>query len=68
MSQLLAAALVGVLKSMITSAFLSKIMIYMIKAWTDSTENKYDDMVTAAMAEALAVDLKAESKLNGHSV
>lgn len=55
MSQLVAAAGVAILKSLITSEFLSKILYQMIKAWSDSTDNKYDDKVTEAMGEALGV-------------
>ena len=56
MSTLIAGLLVSLLKRLITEAFLAKLIIEALRAWSSQTENEYDDRLITAMAEALGVD------------
>lgn len=55
-TQTLARIAIGMVVKLITEKFLSKLVIEALKAWSKQTENKYDDKVVDAMAEALGVE------------
>jgi hypothetical protein len=59
MSTLLAGLLVSLLKRMVSEVFLAKIIVEAMRAWSDQTENAYDDRVVDAIAEALGVESKS---------
>ena len=55
---LLAKLAVALVAKLITETFLSRIIIYSLEAWAKTSENKLDDKVVAAMADALGVPLE----------
>lgn len=55
MSQLLAKVAVGMLARLVTERFLGKVVVEGCRALAARTENKFDDKIVEAMAEALGV-------------
>lgn len=53
MSQIIARIGISLVSKLITEIFLSKLIIESLRIWARGTENKYDDLVVQAMAEAL---------------
>lgn len=54
--------LIGMIAKFLTETFLAKILIYSLQAWSKDTENKLDDKVVSAMADALGVPVDAMPK------
>jgi hypothetical protein len=50
--------MIGIVAKFMTDVFLSKILIYAHNAWAQDTENKLDDKVVKAMADALGVSVE----------
>lgn len=65
MAEMLAKIGVSLLAKLVTETFLARSLVYTLDAWAKHSENKLDDKVVAAMADALGVPvekLKDESK------
>lgn len=62
MQELAAKLLVGLVVKLMSETFLSRVLIHCLKAWADTTDNKLDDKVVLAMAEALGVPVEAMPK------
>lgn len=58
MSQMLAKIGISLLCKLITETFLAKITIEVLNSWAKTTENKLDDKVVAAAAEAFDVPIE----------
>lgn len=59
MAELLISMGFGLLKRLVTEVFIAKIAVHSFRAWSDTTENTWDDKVVDAVAEGLGVDSKA---------
>jgi hypothetical protein len=59
MSELLLKLAIGLGTKLITETFLARILIHTLRAWADTSDSAWDDLVVDAMAEALGVDSKA---------
>jgi hypothetical protein len=47
----------GIGLKLLTEAFMSKVTVYLLQYFSQKTNNKVDDKMTAAVAEALGVKL-----------
>lgn len=54
--------LIGLLTKLLSETFIAKLVIASLEAWAKTTENKLDDKVVAAMAEALGVPVEKMPK------
>ena len=59
MGSLLAKLAMGMVARLMTEVFLSKLLIEGMREWSKQTENKFDDHVTEAAAEAFGVPKEA---------
>lgn len=64
MSGMLLSILIGIFEKLVTEKFFSKVLITVLRYWSDQTANDYDDKVVDAMAEALGVDSKSMKDLS----
>lgn len=53
---------IAIIAKLMTETFLARVLIACLSAWSKDTENKLDDKVVAAMAEALGVPVDAMPK------
>ncbi len=58
MSMILAKIFVGMLTKLLSEKFISKMLILMLRAWSNNTVNAYDDKVVDALSEALGVEVE----------
>lgn len=62
MADLGAKLLVALVAKLMTETFLARVLIACLHAWAKDTENKLDDKVVSAMADALGVPVEAMPK------
>ncbi len=55
MADILAKIGVVLLTKLITETFLARVLVYTLETWAKQTDNKLDDRVVKAMADALGV-------------
>ena len=61
MTEVLLKIAIALATKIMTETFISRVLIHLLKAWSDQTENKLDDKVVQAIADALGVPVE---KLN----
>jgi hypothetical protein len=52
----------GLIAKLMTETFLARALIAMLETWSKTTENKLDDKVVKAMADALGVPVEQMPK------
>lgn len=62
MGALGAKLLVSILAKLLTDTFLSRVLVYALYAWAKQTDNKLDDQVVKAIADALGVPVESLPK------
>lgn len=58
MSDLALKLVMGLLVKLMSETFLAKLLIYTLGSWAKASDNKLDDKVVAAMADALGVPVE----------
>lgn len=66
MGEIAAKLLVAIVAKLMTDTFLSRVLIACLDAWAKKTDNKLDDKVVAAMADALGVPVEKMPPLPGN--